>query len=574
MSIISTKHKLVGVQNGGTVSGAVRYDVKQDLTEAEQLQARENIGIKGLGQEYSAGNNIDITDHVISVTGKKLLTIDDVSMTATQTDNTINIGVNNDYYQNLTQIAVDNAVEEIITEGRVIHEVYHDNSLTGNGNDKPLGLANDYALASDFEALQGDVETIDNLVTTINNEVDQNIIDIGSLSAQNVSLDVRVASNTSNITTNTTNISTVTRKADDTWQYIVDHESVWGASLNVNSPLTGTGSTASPLGINALKIDATLTGDGYNTKIGLKDNYALQSNLNTTNQTVLSHSDEIYNLGNDLNECQQDIESVSAMVPEIRWTGMGSASADKLHFTQQFDPVTEEYVQMDYDSTSRGLGYTLSDAGRTKLTNAATVDDLGGKQDKLTAGYGISINEINQISNTMHVETFSTILSRHTLVNTGSNDINLGNWRLHFTHKAVTSWGSIGTNMTVRTVKSLQYGDSGEAQYHIVQNHWRQQATNKSTWPAPFKSMHGKFADGEVESYNSWANDVTLGKDGYNFIYEGPEQSKATIWHFFVDCGYKWSDWLDFWVQLYYVNQNQPNSNAVHMKIYGIYHYA
>lgn len=378
MSIISTNHKLVGVQNGGTVSGAVRYDVQQDLTEAEQLQARKNIGIKGLGQEYSAGNNIDITDHVISVTGKKLLTIDDVSMTATQTDNTINIGVNNDYYQNLTQIAVDNAVEEIITEGRVLHEVYHDNSLTGNGNDKPLGLANDYALESEFEALQGDVENIDNRVTTINNEVDQNIIDISSLSAQNISLDVRVASNTSNITTNTTNISTVTRKADDTWQYIVDHESVWGASLNVNNPLTGNGSTASPLGINALKIDATLTGDGYNTKIGLRDNYALQSNLNTTNQTVLSHSDEIYNLGNDLYECQQDIESnasdisaVSGKLVTIYNTGRGGINSySAIYFTDMYDNLgngKEVHINRgrpDGTTSTVECGYTVSELGR------------------------------------------------------------------------------------------------------------------------------------------------------------------------------------------------------------------
>lgn len=97
MSIISTNHKLIGIQNGGTVSGAVRYDVQQDLTEAEQLQARENIGIKGLGQEYSAGNNIDITDHVISVTGKKLLAIDDATLTAYNSSDALTLGVNQEY---------------------------------------------------------------------------------------------------------------------------------------------------------------------------------------------------------------------------------------------------------------------------------------------------------------------------------------------------------------------------------------------------------------------------------------------------------------------------------------------
>lgn len=700
MSIISTTHHLIGVQGGGeTVSGAVRYDIEQNLTPEEQDQARQNIGISALCQEYSGGANIDITDHVVSVTGKKLLQIDDNSLTATEGNNSITIAVQPTFVENITNTTVENKLNDMAEHGDLVTTVNHDSTLSGNGTiQQPLGVLGSFADKSDFDALSDKVDAIDftytspygtSLINNDNHTIEQSNSAIGQfvtkdwkthgqaavtasnpwegsslggqtprvtevgwtiwdnaiidsdayikLSCGQESMNVPLKTTnkyhshyfpsatmpenwvgktvwetyygpttTQQITTyrrdgnetvtsgvrelawkddldsaktaiakNTVDITNVTNLANTTDQYIKDNESKWGATLNVNSPLSGNGSTTSPLGIKPLMIDSnTLSGDGYTSNIGLNKSYALASDLATTNATVVGHSDDIYLLGNNLYECQQDIESVSAMVPEIRWTGMGSASADKLNFTQQFDPVTEEYVSMDYETTARGLGYTLSDAGRIKLTNAASVEDLTGKQDKLTAGYGININEINQISNTMHVETFSTILSRHTLGNTGTNDLYLGNWRLHFTHKAVSSWGGIGTNMTVKTVKDLQYGDSGEAQYHVVQNHWRQQATNKANWPAPFNAMHGKFADGEMESYNAWANDVTLGKDGYNFIYEGPDASKSTIWHFFVDCGYKWTDWIDFWVQLYYVNQNQPNSNAIHLKIYGTYHYA
>ena len=66
MGILSTNQKIIKIGGGGAESsGAVHYDYVQQLTDIQKQTARNNIGIKG----YSAGNNIDITNHIISVTG-------------------------------------------------------------------------------------------------------------------------------------------------------------------------------------------------------------------------------------------------------------------------------------------------------------------------------------------------------------------------------------------------------------------------------------------------------------------------------------------------------------------------
>lgn len=744
MGILSTNTHLIGVNAGGTVSGAVRYDIAQDLTTAEQAQARANIGFDGALKEYSGGNNIKIQDYIVSVTGKKGLMIEDRSMTANESSNSIEIGVRDEYVQDIAEETVETVIDQKIEASEIITTIFRDSSLSGNGTQgsplgiasafkvehdttltglgttaSPLGLANDYQYTSPSgtSTINNDNHTIEQTNKAIDLVASRQYTSIGSnphmennstpgqfntginLGAQQgqwfrfnvwtigleegqdahilfkeyngvtlgpipvtkesqdyevilpagedktlwyttdksiqatqicmnfqkytgegtpvktvremawkddlTAVSAQVVTNTTNIATNSSNIDTVSGTATSTWNYIQEHEPGWGAQITATNGITGTGSTASPLGLSALKVANSLSGNGVTSNIGLTASYALNSDLENTQATVLNnsnsintlqesydsllytvqnHTELINGLDNEIDECDtkiaantSNIEEVSGKLITTDWNGMGQhIDGNGIHFSQMYDPVAEQYVTFGYDNegtaTEKSMGYTLSTDGKNKLINAATTSDLTGKQDALTPGYGISIgpgaNNTTVIANTMENTQFSnqwymdTLTSKHTLAT-----LYKGKWRLEVEQPAITSWtdtttitlkiSSQRTNLTEKGMihYTRMYGYNGHRGY---------------TYTDSYAAIANKFLDWEDIQLWDCSTKYSLSIKVTNPSTAADQ--KYPVYHVTLTLGGSIVDTIDLWAMPMLQNNNAPAGNALRLYCWGTVH--
>lgn len=546
MGILSTNTHLIGVNAGGSVTGAVRYDIEQNLTPEEQAQARENIGFEGALKEYSGGPNIKIQDYIVSVTGKKGLMIEDRSMTANETTSAIEIGVKDEYVQGIAEETVNIVIDQKIQDDEIITTIFRDNSLSGNGTQgsplgiaepflvhtdttltgdgttaSPIGIANEYKYTSPSGTsyIDNDLKTIEQSNSAIGTIETRNYTIIGSsphmeenqapgrlnhginlkdyqgqwfniniwttnyddtedhymifkeyngvqlppiklgesvnyefivpegdegtlwygldslVTADRVNvnferysssttttgvrelawkddvtqLESQVSTNTVNIDVNTMNIASVTTQANDTWTYIQEHEPSWGAQIKTQNGITGTGSTTSPLGLSALKVANSLSGDGVTSNIGLTADYALASDLQNTQQavvnntnyigdlqqsydslnyTVENHSDNLLSLNNSVATCEQNIQVNSDNIDTISgdmvsFLEIGSrgqtAYRKKLFASATNMEGAQEHLYAESNATTHStsdLGYTVTSAVAESLPKLGYVHDL------------------------------------------------------------------------------------------------------------------------------------------------------------------------------------------------------
>ena len=124
----------------------------------------------GSGPNYEAGDHIDITDNVISVTGlpDSADLENAVNSAVEEVENKFEYNTNNyiTAYNNSAfagkeysagdGISIVNNVISVTSQGGGIEQVSHDDTLSGNGNSTPLGIANveDFVKQNDLTAYQ------------------------------------------------------------------------------------------------------------------------------------------------------------------------------------------------------------------------------------------------------------------------------------------------------------------------------------------------------------------------------------------------------------------------------------
>ena len=124
----------------------------------------------GSGPNYEAGDHIDITDNVISVTGlpDSADLENAVNSAVEEVENKFEYNINNyiTAYNNSAfagkeysagdGISIVNNVISVTSQGGGIEQVSHDNTLSGNGNSIPLGIANieDFVKQDDLTGYQ------------------------------------------------------------------------------------------------------------------------------------------------------------------------------------------------------------------------------------------------------------------------------------------------------------------------------------------------------------------------------------------------------------------------------------
>ena len=146
-------------QSGNFLTDKFEYDTDNNIT------AYNHSAFAGGGTIYEAGDHIDITNNVISVTG--LPDIENaISSAVTNVENKFEYNENNyiTAYNNSAfagtnysagdGISIVNNTISVTSQGGGIEQVSHDYTLSGNGNSEPLGLANaeDYVKQDDLTA--------------------------------------------------------------------------------------------------------------------------------------------------------------------------------------------------------------------------------------------------------------------------------------------------------------------------------------------------------------------------------------------------------------------------------------
>ena len=350
---INTRNKELGVESplyfarndesatiiGFSGDGYLTED-KFEYDNNNNITAYNHSAFASNGQTYSAGTNIDITDNVISVTG--LPTSSDIenaiSSAVTNVENKFEYNENNystaynnsafagtnysagDYvsiendtisvtglqpsgdYATKTElsgkqdtlsagdgISIVNNIISVTSQGGGIEQVNHDDTLSGNGNDEPLGIANieDFVKHNDLTAYQekGDYYSASNPSGFITNDALSGLQPSGDY----VTRDELTAYQPSG---NYATIEDVESAVSGKQDILSAGEGIQIINNTISVTAQGGG------GITTVNHDNTLSGNGNSEPLGLAnaEDYVKQDDLTgyATTALVSSVSSELY----------------------------------------------------------------------------------------------------------------------------------------------------------------------------------------------------------------------------------------------------------------------------------------
>ena len=260
-------------------SAVTNIENKFEYNENNYITAYNNSAFAG--KEYSAGDYVSIENDTISVTG-----LQPSGDYATKTD----LSGKQDTLSAGDGISIVNNIISVTSQGGGIEQVNHDDTLSGNGNDEPLGIANieDFVKHNDLTAYQekGDYYSASNPSGFITNDALTGLQPSGDY----VTRDELTAYQPSG---NYATIEDVESAVSGKQDILSAGEGIQIINNTISVTAQGGGG-----GITVVNHDNTLSGNGNSEPLGLAnaEDYVKQNDLTgyATTALVSSVSSELY----------------------------------------------------------------------------------------------------------------------------------------------------------------------------------------------------------------------------------------------------------------------------------------
>ena len=253
---------LPDIENAIT-SAITNVENKFEYNENNYITAYNNSAFAG--KEYSAGDYVSIENDTISVTG-----LQPSGDYATKTD----LSGKQDTLSAGDGISIVNNIISVTSQGGGIEQVNHDDTLSGNGNDEPLGIANieDFVKHNDLTAYQekGDYYSASNPSGFITNDALTGLQPSGDY----VTRDELTAYQPSG------NYATI----EDVESAVSGKQDILSAGEGIqiiNNTISVTAQGGGGGGITVVNHDNTLSGNGNSTPLGIAnaEDYVKQDDL-------------------------------------------------------------------------------------------------------------------------------------------------------------------------------------------------------------------------------------------------------------------------------------------------------
>ena len=358
-------------------SAVMNIENKFEYNENNYITAYNNSAFAGTN--YSAGDYVSIENDTISVTG-----LQPSGDYATKTE----LSGKQDTLSAGDGISIVNNIISVTSQGGGIEQVNHDDTLSGNGNDEPLGIANieDFVKQNDLTAYQpaGDYYSASNPSGFITNDAITGLQPSGDY----VTRDELTAYQPSG---NYATIEDVESAVSGKQDILSAGEGVQIIDNTISVTAQGGG------GITVVNHDNTLSGNGNSEPLGLAnaEDYVKQYDLTgyATTALVSSVSSKLYSAFSGISG---DYVLVAGNGVEL--VDDPNAETTTINVTAEGTPVTaiEQMIESatsglqpsgDYYSASNPSGF-ISEIPNTYLQNT----DLATTDGKVTAISGIPLN--------------------------------------------------------------------------------------------------------------------------------------------------------------------------------------
>ena len=371
-------------------SAVTNIENKFEYNENNYITAYNNSAFAG--KEYSAGDYVSIENDTISVTG-----LQPSGDYATKTE----LSGKQDTLSAGDGISIVNNIISVTSQGGGIEQVNHDDTLSGNGNDEPLGIANieDFVKHNDLTAYQekGDYYSASNPSGFITNDALTGLQPSGDY----VTRDEMTAYQPSG---NYATIEDVESAVSSKQDILSAGEGIQIINNTISVTAQGGG------GITTVNHDNTLSGNGNSEPLGLAnaEDYVKQDDLTAyaTTALVSSVSSELYSA---ISGISGDFELVAGNGVEL--VDDPNAKTTTINVTAEGTPVTaiEQMIESatsglqpsgDYYSASNPSGF-ISEIPYTYLQNT----DLATTDGKVTAISGIPLSAGGDVPEGVMVES-------------------------------------------------------------------------------------------------------------------------------------------------------------------------
>lgn len=371
-------------------SAVTNIENKFEYNENNYITAYNNSAFAGTN--YSAGDYVSIENDTISVTG-----LQPSGDYATKTE----LSGKQDTLSAGDGISIVNNIISVTSQGGGIEQVNHDDTLSGNGNDVPLGIANieDFVKHNDLTAYQekGDYYSASNPSGFITNDAITGLQPSGDY----VTRDELTAYQPSG---NYATIEDVESAVSGKQDILSAGEGIQIINNTISVTAQGGG------GITVVNHDNTLSGNGNSEPLGLAnaEDYVKQDDLTgyATTALVSSVSSELYSAFSGISG---DFELVAGSGVEL--VDDPNAKTTTINVTAEGTPVTaiEQMIESatsglqpsgDYYSASNPSGF-ISEIPYTYLQNT----DLATTDGKVTAISGIPLSAGGNVPEGVMVES-------------------------------------------------------------------------------------------------------------------------------------------------------------------------
>lgn len=372
-------------------SAVTNIENKFEYNENNYITAYNNSAFAGTN--YSAGDYVSIENDTISVTG-----LQPSGDYATKTD----LSGKQDTLSAGDGISIINNTISVTSQGGGIEQVNHDDTLSGDGNSTPLGIANieDFVKHNDLTAYQekGDYYSASNPSGFITNDALTGLQPSGDY----VTRDELTAYQPSG---NYATIEDVESAVSSKQDILSAGEGIQIINNTISVTAQGGGG-----GITVVNHDNTLSGNGNSEPLGLAnaEDYVKQDDLTgyATTALVSSVSSELYSAFSGISG---DFELVAGSGVEL--VDDPTAKTTTINVTAEGTPVTaiEQMIESatsglqpsgDYYSASNPSGF-ISEIPYTYLQNT----DLATTDGKVTAISGIPLSAGGNVPEGVMVES-------------------------------------------------------------------------------------------------------------------------------------------------------------------------
>ena len=372
-------------------SAVTNIENKFEYNENNYITAYNNSAFAGTN--YSAGDYVSIENDTISVTG-----LQPSGDYATKTE----LSGKQDTLSAGDGISIVNNIISVTSQGGGIEQVNHDDTLSGNGNDEPLGIANieDFVKHNDLTAYQekGDYYSASNPSGFITNDALTGLQPSGDY----VTRDELTAYQPSG---NYATIEDVESAVSGKQDILSAGEGIQIINNTISVTAQGGGG-----GITVVNHDNTLSGNGNSEPLGLAnaEDYVKQDDLTgyATTALVSSVSSELYSAFSGISG---DYALVAGNGVEL--VDDPNAKTTTINVTAEGTPVTaiEQMIESatsglqqsgDYYSASNPSGF-ISEIPYTYLQNT----DLATTDGKVTAISGIPLSAGGDVPDVSAIQT-------------------------------------------------------------------------------------------------------------------------------------------------------------------------